>query len=345
MKPELVILVGYPASGKSTWTRENLGDHMVVSKDMMGSNKVKQQAQQLEQHLGAGNNVILDNTNLSLEERAQAIPIAKKHGAKVVCVWVTTPFEECMERNAKREGKIKVPAVAMYGMRKRFSTPSLAEGIDEIRQFGPEAMTMDKIVAKADESIAKAEAILIKYGLPDRSKPPRPAIFLDKDGVLVNDDDFPYVIPKTELMPGVQEALIKLASLNRPIIVISNQAWVAKGRMTMAEVESIFEELKQKVHAFGGRIDGTYFCPHDTKAKCECRKPGIGMLLQAAKDHHIDLKESAFFGDMHTDIECGEKAGLACRVLVNGDKKESNPTHVFATLLEAVDALYMPART
>lgn len=342
---ELIILVGYPASGKSTWTRENIGDHMVVSKDMMGSNKVKQQARQLEQHLSAGENVILDNTNLSIDERAQAIPIAKKYGAKVVCVWVTTPFEECMGRNAKREGKAKVPAVAMYGMRKRFNTPSLAEGIDEIIQIGPEVMTIDKVVTKLDEMEKTVKEVLVKYNLPDRSKPPRPAIFLDKDGVLVNDDDFPFVIPKAELMSGVQDALVKLAGLNRPIIVISNQAWVAKGRMTLAEVEAVFDELKQKVVAFGGRIDGTYFCPHDTKAKCECRKPGIGMLLQAAKDHHLDLKESVIFGDMHTDIECGEKAELSCRVLIGGEKKDSKPTHVFSTLLEAVDALYMPART
>lgn len=326
---EFIILVGFPASGKSTYMKTNLGSYKLVSKDLMGSNKVKQQAQALEKHLAAGESVMLDNTNISIEERSQAIVIAKKHGARIKCVWFTTPFDTCMERNSKRLGKAKVPAVAMYGMRKRFSEPSIAEGIDEIVKIGPE---------KTPETV---KMILKKY---DSSKP-RPAVFLDKDGVLVNDDDYPYVIPKTELMPGVQEALIKLAKLDMPIVVISNQAWVAKGRMTMAEVEGIFEELKQKVAAFGGRIDATYFCPHQPKDKCACRKPGIGMLLKAAEDHNLILSESAFFGDMHTDIECGEKAGLACRVLIGGEnKKESNPTHVFSTLLEAVDALYMPAR-
>src|SRR5574338_101447 len=105
---ELIMFVGFPASGKSTYYKQNLTTYKIVSKDMMGSNKVKQQARMLEQLLGAGENVVLDNTNLSIDERAQAIPIAKKHGAKIIVLWFTTPFDECMERNSKREGKAKV---------------------------------------------------------------------------------------------------------------------------------------------------------------------------------------------------------------------------------------------
>jgi D-glycero-D-manno-heptose 1,7-bisphosphate phosphatase len=332
IRQKLVMFVGFPGSGKSTFYKENFIDLQpsgwhLVSKDLMGSNKNKQQAEQLERYLGIGMSVVLDNTNLSVEERALAIPIAKKHKVEVVVYWFTASFEECMERNNKREGKAKVPAVAMYAMRKRFKEPDLSEGIDAIRKIEP-------VKIKSSLAISQAPPL-------SPSTEPRAAIFLDKDGVLVDDSQYPYVIPKTTLLPGVPEALVKLAKKDIPILVISNQAWVAKGRLTLEETQNIFKELQQKVADFGGRIDGTYFCPHDTKAKCECRKPGIGMLKQAAKEHNIDLAKSTLVGDMYTDIQCGQNAKLARTVLVGGDsEKPCTPTHIFANLEEAVDNLY-----
>lgn len=331
---ELIIFVGYQASGKSTYYKQKLSHLPVVSKDLMTGNKNKKQILQLEQLLSAGKDVVLDNTNLSLEERTSPIQIAKKYGAKVTCVWFTTPFEQCLERNSQRQGKAKVPPVAMYTGRKRFNQPVKAEGFDDIIQVGPETLTIDVVLEKADKSLTKAQALL-------ESDKPRAAIFLDKDGVIVDDSDFPYVVPKTTLLPGASDALAKLSTLGLPIIVISNQAWVAKGKMSLSEVEGIFEELKHKVGKLGGRIDGTYFCPHDTKAGCECRKPGIGMLKSAAKDFNIDLSKSTLIGDMHTDIQCGKNAGVAKTVLIaDSDEKNCGPTHIFPDLLKAVDALF-----
>lgn len=327
---ELVILVGFQASGKSTYRKEYFDNsamsYAIVSKDLMSGNKVKQQQRLLEQYLGAGKNVVLDNTSCSIEERALAIKVGKAHGARIICYWFDTPFEECLERNSKREGKAKVPAVAMYTARKRFVEPSFSEGFDAIFPILPKP----KVIVNAPKPV--------KLAVPSKS---RAAIFLDKDGVLVDDSDYPYVIPKTTLMPGVEEALIKLAKTKLPIVVISNQAWVAKGRLTMAEAEAVFAELKQKVTAFGGRIDATYFCPHQPKDKCACRKPEIGMLKQAAKDLNIDLKASTFIGDMETDVQCGQKAELARTVLVNNEEvNDCKPSYKFKTLLEATNVLY-----
>lgn len=326
---ELIILVGYQASGKSSYYKKHLSHLPLVSKDLMTGNKKAKQTLALEKLLGAGQSVVLDNTNLSMLERLEPISLGKKHNAKVTCLWFTTPFEECLERNSKRQGKAKVPPVAMYTGRKRFNEPIMIEGFNEIKKIAPDVVveTVDRAIKKADELV--------------KSDKPRPAIFLDKDGVIVDDSDFPYVIPKSTLMPGVSDALAKLATLGLPIVVISNQAWIANGKMTMAEVEDIFGELKQKVGNLGGRIDATYFCPHNKKSNCECRKPGIGMLKQAAKDLNIDLSKSTLMGDMYTDIECGKNAGLVRTVLIaDKDENDCHPTNVFPNLLTAVDNLF-----
>ena len=339
---ELIIFVGFPASGKSSYYKQSLANYKLVSKDLMGSNKVKQQARQLEQLLGAGESVVLDNTNLSVEERAQAIPIAKKHGARIFCLWFTTPFEECLQRNAKRTGKAKVPAVAMYGMRKRFNEPTAIEGFDEIKLIDRDGKMSDHILTKVEKDLAEA-IILLNDPKPVRRKKPTPAIFLDKDGVIVDDKDFPYIIPRTTLLPGVEEALIKLAKTNLPVVVVTNQAWVAQGRMTDHDVAKGLAELKQNVAKFGGRIDAAYYCPHQTKDSCECRKPGIGMLKRAAADLNLILEESTMIGDRDTDVTCGKNAKVARTVIVKSGefKKDSKPDFVFKDLLEATNALYM----
>lgn len=145
---ELVLLVGLPASGKSTFVWERLAEtHEIVSKDLVrkGSNRVKRQWLAIQAALEAGRSVVVDNTNVSRAERAAAIEVAEPFGARVVVYRFDGSVADCRERNARREGAACVPPVAIYAAAKRYEEPRLDEGIDEIHQvsLGPDGFTVN----------------------------------------------------------------------------------------------------------------------------------------------------------------------------------------------------------
>ncbi len=145
------------------------------------------------------------------------------------------------------------------------------------------------------------------------------AFFLDKDGVFVVQNKYKkHIISKDEIMPESIEGLKLIANSDYLCIPISNQGWIGTGRLTLEEVASIFESVKQKVSDLGGRIDDYYFCPHVTKNNCECRKPKPGMILQAAKKYNIDLSQSYMIGDSTTDILAGKNAGTKTALVLTG---------------------------
>ena len=145
---ELILLVGLPASGKSTFYRERFeGPHALVSKDLMtrSADKPRRQRRQIEAAFGEGRSVVLDNTNASRAERAEPIALARTRGVRVVAYWLRETVADCRERNAHREGAARVPPVALYAAAKRFEPPSLEEGFDEIHvvRLGPEGFIID----------------------------------------------------------------------------------------------------------------------------------------------------------------------------------------------------------
>ena len=133
-------MVGLQGSGKSTWVAANLAaTHVVVSKDHWPNARRREARQQrvVADLLAEGRSVVVDNTNPSVEERAPLVAAARAAGARVRCVWVDTPWETCLQRNATREGRAKVPLVGLLAARGRFERPTREEGFDSVETVRP----------------------------------------------------------------------------------------------------------------------------------------------------------------------------------------------------------------
>lgn len=157
---------------------------------------------------------------------------------------------------------------------------------------------------------------------------PCPAVFLDKDGTLVDDVPFNVDPRHIRLAAGAAPGLCLLAEAGYQLIVISNQAGVARGHFTEAQLAGVERHLRALLADIGVRLGGFYYCPHDPQGSiapyavsCACRKPAPGLLLRAAATHDIDLARSWFIGDILDDIEAGNRAG--CRtVLIYGNETQ-----------------------
>ncbi len=148
------------------------------------------------------------------------------------------------------------------------------------------------------------------------------AVFLDRDGVLVHDRGLLTTPDQFELMDGVPRALQQFKQNGFLLVVVTNQAVVARGMLTEKGLSELHDSLQQLLISQNGpALDAIYACPHHPNANlpafrvaCECRKPMPGMLLEAALEHRIDLKQSFMIGDRPTDVVAGFRAG--CRTIL-----------------------------
>jgi predicted kinase len=132
---ELVVFVGLQASGKSTFFRERFAEsHQHVSKDLFPNNRYKNRRQEhlLHATLSAGRSVVVDNTNPTPEDRRPLVRLGHEYAAKVLGYFFDASVSECLRRNEIREGKARVPDVAIYSTAKKLVAPSIEEGFDEL---------------------------------------------------------------------------------------------------------------------------------------------------------------------------------------------------------------------
>ena len=140
MPPELIIFVGVQASGKSTYYHSHFAaTHVHVSKDLMKNarNRDATQAKMIEEALARGQSVVVDNTNPTPVVRAPLVAIGRRHGARVVAYYFETTVKDAVVRNRQREGKARVPDVALFVTAKKMVPPGFAEGFDEVRVIAP----------------------------------------------------------------------------------------------------------------------------------------------------------------------------------------------------------------
>jgi D-glycero-D-manno-heptose 1,7-bisphosphate phosphatase len=170
------------------------------------------------------------------------------------------------------------------------------------------------------------------------------AVFFDRDGTLILDRGYMSHPSQVELMHASE--LLKSLHANRfQIVITSNQSGVGRGLMTASEAEAVTAELLRQLALQGASVDAVYYCPHAPEDGCECRKPKPGMLLRAARDVGIELKESFLVGDKPSDCEAGQSVGCQPIYLTKGHTNEgipgswmlaSNLQEVLEAILEAL---------
>ena len=144
----------------------------------------------------------------------------------------------------------------------------------------------------------------------------RPAVFLDRDGVVIEEVSYLSSIEHLALFPWTADAIRALNRAGLPVVVVTNQSGVARGFFTEAFVDEVHREIAARLAMGGVRIDAYYYCPHHPDGcvaqyarSCDCRKPGRGLIDRAARDLNLDPARSFVVGDKWSDVELAHAAG------------------------------------
>jgi histidinol-phosphate phosphatase family protein len=142
----------------------------------------------------------------------------------------------------------------------------------------------------------------------------RKAVFLDRDGTIIEDTGYISDPELVQFLPGAAEALQRLQSAGYLLVIVSNQSGIGRGWITEDQYRQVQHRLLEELQKQNVLITRSYYCPHAPETGCLCRKPGPGLLEQAARELQIDLSRSWMVGDRTSDIEAGHAAG--CRTVL-----------------------------
>jgi HAD superfamily hydrolase (TIGR01662 family) len=292
---EVVIIMGAPASGKSTLVK-SYKNHARLNRDEQGGS-INDLLPKLDTLLQSGKSVVMDNLFPTKLSRIGVIARAKKHKVPVKCVWLDTDLENsqfnaCL-RMIERTGKILgpkektndpnlFPVAVIYKYRKEFEKPSKTEGFDSV------------------------EVVNFKREYP--SDWINEAVIFDYDGTLretKSGNKFPKYKEDVRILPNRKEIIQKLKG--KILLGVSNQSGIAKGELT---AERAIECFKETNRLLGVDIDFR-FCPHSVPPiSCYCRKPGPANGVDLILKYKLDPRKCIFVGDMGTDKTFAERCGF-----------------------------------
>ena len=176
----------------------------------------------------------------------------------------------------------------------------------------------------------------------------KPAVFLDRDGTLLEECGYLDRLDRLTLFPWTVDALRLLKRAGLATVVITNQAAVGRGIIEEDFVHTVHREIDRRLEGTGASIDGYYYCPHFAESKieryrqqCGCRKPAPGMIEQACREMDLDPSKSTTVGDRWLDVACGRAAGTGAVLVRSGPERSEPPEGVYAdailnNLMEAV---------
>ena len=172
------------------------------------------------------------------------------------------------------------------------------------------------------------------------------AVILDRDGTIVVDRGYLDDPAQLRFLPGAAEGLRLWHERGHPLVILSNQSGIGRGRLSIERVREVNAQLLQMIEAAGARIAGVYFCPHRPEDHCACRKPEPQLLLEAAAELGFDPARTVVIGDKSSDVGLGRRVH-ALTLLVSPDGRASDglpcePDYVVSNLLEAAQLTSEP---
>lgn len=300
---EVVLTVGFPAAGKSSHIQKLVGSHVRLNRDECGGS-LKDLEKKVASLLEKGDeSVVLDNTYGTVVSRAPLIKLAKKHSAKIRCLWLKTSIEDAQFnasfRMVSKYGKVLdpsdikekskkdpncFPVTVLFAYQKQFEEPSVAEGFDEVTQ------------------------IKFKRELPADFT--NKALILDFDGTLrqtKSGEKFPTTIEDIEVLPGRKQVLEKYLAKGYILAGVSNQSGVGKGLLSAEQARQCLDHTAEML---GLTID-SLFCPHNSfPIACYCRKPMPGLGVQLIHKHRLNPSQCIMVGDMTSDKTFAKRCGF-----------------------------------
>jgi HAD superfamily hydrolase (TIGR01662 family) len=303
MKKEIIVIVGYPCSGKTTLASEYQNkDYYRLSQEIFGGS-LNDINQRLEEFIVQGKTkFVIDNSYPTISSRKRIIEIGQKYNFKVTCVHLTTSIENSQHNAAVRiiqkTGKLLMPgdiirqkdpelvqASEIFNFRKVFEKPSEDEGFDEIT---------NKRFSRKNNSNYRQKAIIFDIDLAVRNH---------KSGYKV-----PTSKEDIEILPGRQGALCDWKARGYLLLAISNQNGIGKGRITENDAQAYFEYTNELM---GGIIDDFSFCPHDSyPIQCYCKKPMPGLGAQYIEKYQLDPEECYMIVSETADSTFAKRCGF-----------------------------------
>ncbi len=174
------------------------------------------------------------------------------------------------------------------------------------------------------------------------------AVFLDRDGTLIEEANYLARPEQLKLLPFAAEAVRLLNENGFLVILITNQSGIGRKYFSEKDLREIHEKLISDLALEDAKLDAIYFCPHNPDDDCDCRKPKTGMIRQTTRDFSIDLKNSWTIGDKALDVETGFNAGTKTALVSTGygiaerEKLNEKPDLIVENLLEAAKVICLP---
>lgn len=303
MSNEVVMVIGPPASGKSSYSKSLIQkDYIYLNRDTEGG-KIASLIPKLESTLETKSNVVLDNLFPTAEVRKPFIEVCKKFNVPVRCVLIDTPIEECqinaLHRMWERHKKIffnaddlkgvndpnMFPPVVLFKYRKEYQKPTTAEGFTSVE-------------------VVKFKRNPTKYT--------KGALILDYDGNIrdsLGEQDYPTKLSDVKILPGRKKRIqdYKDQYPDHLLLGVSNQSGIHKGILTYQACVDCFDETNKQV----GHDIEYYFCPHQSNPPaCYCRKPQSGNAVLLIEKYKLDPAKCLFVGDQTTDKTFAQRVGF-----------------------------------